>query len=75
MPFAMFLLYSFWVPQIWRSAIRGTGTPMDAWYVLGTALGRLALPMCEWAWRVAGGLIAVAQSPSRGVMQAKGTAR
>ncbi|WWC65490.1 uncharacterized protein I303_108108 [Kwoniella dejecticola CBS 10117] len=49
-PFFLFGLYSFWLPQIWRNARRGTSRAMDAWIVIGTTLGRLALPLYAFAY-------------------------
>ncbi|WRT70497.1 uncharacterized protein IL334_007495 [Kwoniella shivajii] len=49
-PFFLFALYSFWVPQIWRNARRGTSRSMDAWFIIGTTLGRLALPLYTFAY-------------------------
>ncbi|WVW81137.1 hypothetical protein I302_103128 [Kwoniella bestiolae CBS 10118] len=49
-PFFLFGLYSFWLPQIWRNARRGTSRAMDAWFVLGTTAGRLALPLYTFAY-------------------------
>ncbi|WWC72337.1 uncharacterized protein I206_106299 [Kwoniella pini CBS 10737] len=49
-PFFLFGLYSFWIPQIWRNARRGTSRALDAWFVLGTTVGRLALPLYAFAY-------------------------
>ncbi|WWC92049.1 uncharacterized protein L201_007003 [Kwoniella dendrophila CBS 6074] len=49
-PFFLFVLYSFWIPQIWRNARRGTSRGMDAWFILGTTAGRLALPLYAFAY-------------------------
>jgi hypothetical protein len=46
-PLILFLLYSFWVPQIWRNASRGHGHALDTTFVIGTTVARLALPVCE----------------------------
>jgi hypothetical protein len=40
-------MYSFWIPQIWRNARRGSTDAMDKTFILGTSIGRLALPLCE----------------------------
>jgi hypothetical protein len=47
LPFFLFALYSFWVPQIYRCATRGSSSGMDKVYILGTAGARLVLPLCE----------------------------
>lgn len=46
-PFFLCLMYSFWIPQIWRNARRGSTDAMDKTFILGTSVGRLALPLCE----------------------------
>ena len=46
-PFLLFSMYSFWVPQIWRNATRGSSGAMSRSFVLGTAVGRMALPICK----------------------------
>ena len=51
-PFFLFVIYSFWVPQIWRNARRGNGRALDHTFVFGTSIGRLALPLCEWTTRL-----------------------
>ncbi|WWD20527.1 hypothetical protein CI109_105003 [Kwoniella shandongensis] len=48
-PFSMFALYSYWLPQIWRNARRGTSRGLDGEFVIGTTIGRLALPMYAFA--------------------------
>ena len=48
-PFFLFIMFSFWLPQIWRNARRGNSHALDHRFVLGTSLGRLALPLCELA--------------------------
>ena len=48
LPFFLFGLYSYWVPQIYRSATRGSSSGMDAWFILGTAAARLVLPLCTF---------------------------
>ncbi|BFZ64331.1 hypothetical protein YB2330_005474 [Saitoella coloradoensis] len=40
----MFGLYSFWVPQIYRNAIRGTRKAFGWWFVIGMSVGRLCIP-------------------------------
>lgn len=45
-PFFLCLMYSFWIPQIWRNARRGSNDAMDKTFIIGTALGRLVLPLC-----------------------------
>lgn len=45
-PFFLFLMFSFWIPQIWRNARRGSNDGMDKTFIIGTAIGRLALPLC-----------------------------
>lgn len=47
LPFFMFALYSFWVPQIYRCAMRGSSSGMDKVFILGTAGARLVLPLCK----------------------------
>ncbi|WWC98821.1 hypothetical protein V866_005714 [Kwoniella sp. B9012] len=49
-PFFLFGLYSFWLPQIWRNARRGSTRALDAWFILGTTAGRLALPLYTFAY-------------------------
>lgn len=46
-PFFLFVIFSFWVPQIWRNARRGNSHALDHSFVIGTSIGRLALPLCE----------------------------
>lgn len=46
-PFILFVMHSTWVPQIWRNARRGSANALQHGFVLGTAAGRLALPLCE----------------------------
>ena len=46
-PFLLFVFYSFWIPQIYRNARRGNNHTLDRGFVIGTAIGRLALPLCE----------------------------
>jgi hypothetical protein len=58
-------MYSFWIPQIWRNARRGSSQAVERGFVVGTTVGRLALPLCEWfvascwvdgaEWRPSGG--------------------
>lgn len=43
----LFTLYSFWVPQIWRNARRGSSGALQWPFILGTTAGRLALPLCK----------------------------
>jgi hypothetical protein len=45
MPVILFALYSYWVPQIWRNAARQC-LGVDRLFILGTTIGRLALPLC-----------------------------
>ncbi|ORY35895.1 hypothetical protein BCR39DRAFT_512893 [Naematelia encephala] len=48
-PFFLFGMYSFWIPQIWRNARRGTSHALDHTFVIGTSLGRLGLPLYAFA--------------------------
>ncbi|EJT53239.1 RING finger ubiquitin ligase [Trichosporon asahii var. asahii CBS 2479] len=48
-PFILFIMHSTWVPQIWRNARRGSANALQHGFVLGTAAGRLALPLCEYS--------------------------
>ncbi|KAK8850346.1 hypothetical protein IAR55_004264 [Kwoniella newhampshirensis] len=48
-PFSLFVIYSYWLPQIWRNARRGTSRGLDSEFVIGTAIGRLALPLYAFA--------------------------
>lgn len=41
------MLYSFWLPQIWRNIQRGTRRAIQTRCVIGTTLCRLFLPLCE----------------------------
>lgn len=47
-PVFLFSMYSFWLPQIWRNARRGTSHALDHGFVIGTSIGRLVLPLCMW---------------------------
>ncbi|WVQ85781.1 hypothetical protein IAT38_007948 [Cryptococcus sp. DSM 104549] len=49
-PFLLFALYSFWIPQIWRNARRGSTRALERVFVLGTSAGRLALPLYAFAY-------------------------
>jgi hypothetical protein len=54
-PIFLGVLYSFWLPQIWRNARRGTRKALNWSFVLGSSAARLALPLCEcgadkWFW-------------------------
>lgn len=44
-PVTLFGMYSFWVPQIWRNATRRS-LGVDKTFVIGTTIGRLAIPIC-----------------------------
>ena len=46
-PFFLFALYGFWVPQIYRNALRGTIGAFDHTFIFGTSIARLGLPLCE----------------------------
>lgn len=48
-PFFLLALYSFWVPQIYRNASRGTNGAFDNTFIIGTSLARLGLPLCKSA--------------------------
>ena len=39
-------MYSFWVPQIWRTAIRGERGGILPKYAIGVSLTRLFIPIC-----------------------------
>lgn len=41
----VFVLYSFWVPQIVMNASKGLRRPLNRTYVLGMSLARLAIPL------------------------------
>lgn len=45
-PVVLTVLYSFWVPQIWRNAER-RAIGVDKVFIVGTSIGRLAIPLCE----------------------------
>lgn len=47
-PLLLGILYSFWIPQIWRNARRGNRKSLTWKFVLGMSIARLALPLCEW---------------------------
>ena len=47
-PIFLLVVYSFWIPQIWRNARRGNAHSLEHPFVLGTTLGRLALPLCAY---------------------------
>lgn len=44
-PCILVVMHSTWVPQIWRNARRGSANALQHGFVLGTAAGRLALPV------------------------------
>ena len=46
-PFFLFALYGFWVPQIYRNALRGTIGAFDHTFIFGTSIARLGLPLCK----------------------------
>ena len=49
-PIVMVVTYSYWVPQIYQNAERGTGRlPLLHSYILVTALARLLIPLYVWA--------------------------
>lgn len=47
-PFVLFAMQSIWVPQIYRNARRGSNGALGHGFIVGTSIGRLALPLCEW---------------------------
>jgi hypothetical protein len=47
LPIALFAVHSYWIPQIWRNARRGSSQALERSFVLGTTFGRLALPLCK----------------------------
>ncbi|CAK9785846.1 hypothetical protein CC85DRAFT_287654 [Cutaneotrichosporon oleaginosum] len=44
-PFVLFAMQSIWVPQIYRNARRGSNGALGYGFVIGTSIGRLALPL------------------------------
>jgi hypothetical protein len=46
-PLLLGVLYSFWLPQIWRNARRGNRKALTWKFVLGMSCARLALPLCK----------------------------
>jgi uncharacterized membrane protein YesL len=46
-PFVLFAMQSIWVPQIYRNARRGSNGALGHSFIVGTSIGRLALPLCE----------------------------
>ncbi|RXK41711.1 hypothetical protein M231_00946 [Tremella mesenterica] len=49
MPFVLFTMYSFWIPQIYRNARRGTSGALNHGFIIGTTLGRFAIPLYIFA--------------------------
>ncbi|WVQ74741.1 hypothetical protein IAR50_004346 [Cryptococcus sp. DSM 104548] len=49
-PWVFAVVYSFWLPQIWRNARRGNGRALEWKFVLGSSVGRLALPLYAFAY-------------------------
>lgn len=47
-PVFLGIMYSFWLPQIWRNARRGIRKALSWRFVFGMSAARLALPLCEW---------------------------
>lgn len=44
------ILYSYWIPQIWLNAKRGSARRvLSKEYVMGTTVARLYLPLYIWA--------------------------
>ncbi|CAA6668683.1 unnamed protein product [Spirodela intermedia] len=43
--FILFLMYSFWIPQIVTNVVRDTRKPLHPHYVLGMTVTRLAVPL------------------------------
>ncbi|XP_020574028.1 transmembrane E3 ubiquitin-protein ligase 1-like isoform X2 [Phalaenopsis equestris] len=41
----LFIMYSFWIPQIINNVIRDTRKPMHPHYILGMSVTRLAIPL------------------------------
>lgn len=46
-PVFLVIMYSFWIPQIWRNARRGVRKAVSWRFVMGMSGARLALPLCE----------------------------
>ncbi|BEJ11489.1 hypothetical protein CspHIS471_0109110 [Cutaneotrichosporon sp. HIS471] len=44
-PFVLFAMQSIWVPQIYRNARRGSNGALGHAFIIGTSIGRLALPL------------------------------
>ncbi|KAK4685270.1 transmembrane E3 ubiquitin-protein ligase, partial [Tremellales sp. Uapishka_1] len=65
-PFFLFAMYSFWIPQIYRNARKGNAHALQTGFVVGTSLARLALPLyafgcpdnvffienSQWVWTI-----------------------
>lgn len=43
--FILFLMYSFWIPQIVTNVVRDTRKPLHPHYILGMTVTRLAVPL------------------------------
>lgn len=43
--FILFLLYSFWIPQIITNVVRDTRKPLHPHYIVGMTITRLAIPL------------------------------
>jgi len=43
----LFVLYSFWVPQIYCNASRDSSKAFLPEYLIGTSICRLLLPLCK----------------------------
>ncbi|XP_073115609.1 transmembrane E3 ubiquitin-protein ligase FLY1 isoform X4 [Elaeis guineensis] len=41
----LFIMYSFWIPQIITNVIRDTRKPLHPYYILGMTLTRMAIPL------------------------------
>lgn len=44
----VFIIHSFWIPQIWRNASKGHNLDMDNLYIFGMSISRLAIPLCKY---------------------------
>ncbi|PXF46702.1 Transmembrane E3 ubiquitin-protein ligase 1 [Gracilariopsis chorda] len=48
MRFFVFALFSFWVPRIVLNAVEDHRLPLLPWYIIGTTVTRLAIPLYFW---------------------------
>ncbi|KAH9268030.1 hypothetical protein BASA84_000498 [Batrachochytrium salamandrivorans] len=65
---ALFLMYSFWIPQIFSNINRNSRHAFNRSYVVGTSLTRLLLPV--YAWYYQGDIIALHEPPTTGQLVA-----